>query len=250
MRALDGILLGVGVLLVGYYAVSTALMGPVSFSALLLAAGVVFIALALLDRRYGNLAGVVRFRKIAVPVVLAFLAVFAVLEGLVISGAARKDTRKADYIVILGAGLKGDQPSRTLVRRLEAALECEQGETFVVTGGQGWNETIPEGTAMAKWLEDHGVPAEQILIEDRSTNTHENLAFARELIEADAGKPVGELRVKIVTSDFHSFRAKMLAKRQGYSQVSSYGGKTPAALAPSFYIREGLALAKSWIFDR
>ena len=37
MRALDGILLGVGVLLVGYYAVSTALMGPVSFSALLLA---------------------------------------------------------------------------------------------------------------------------------------------------------------------------------------------------------------------
>ncbi len=250
MGVLDGILLGLGLLLIGYYTVSTLMMGPVSFSAFLLALGSLLTALAFLDHRYGNLAGVVRFKRAAVPAALALLACFGVLETVVISGAARKDTRKADYIVILGAGLRGDQPSLTLLRRMEAALECEQGETFVVTGGQGWNEQLPEGTAMARWLEEHGVLPERILIEDRSTNTHENLEFSKALIEADAGKPVGELRVKIVTSDFHSFRAQMLARRQGYGQVSGYGGATPAILAPSFYIREALALAKSFLFDR
>lgn len=250
MGMLDGILLGLGVLLIGYYAVSTLMMGPISFSAFLLALGILLTALAFLDHRFGSLAGVVRFRRVAVPTALALLVCFGALEAAVISGAARKDTQKADYIVILGAGLRGDQLSLTLLRRMEAALECEQGETFVVTGGQGWNEELPEGVAMARWLEEQGIPPERILVEDRSTNTHENLEFSKLLIEADAGRPVRELRVKIVTSDFHSFRAQMLARRQGYDQVSGYGGATPAILVPSFYIREALALAKSFLFDR
>ena len=250
VNVLSGILIGSGALLAGYCILATAVMGPVSFNAVLLGAGVLLISLGVLDRRFGQLAGVLRFKKIAVPAALLLLAVFAFLEGLVISGAARKDRQKADYIVVLGAGLREDQLSLTLLRRMEAALECEQGETFVVTGGQGWNEKIPEGVAMGRWLEEQGIPPERILVEDRSVNTHENLLFSRQLIEEDAGRDIGELRIKIVTSDFHSFRAQMLARRHGYQKVSGYGGKTPPLLVPAFYIREGLALAKSFLLDR
>lgn len=250
MKALDWILLGAGGLLTSYCILATVMTGPVRFNALLAAAGVLLIALAFLDRRFGALPGAVCFKRVAVPIAAVLLLIFAGLEAAVISGAARKDTKKADYIIVLGAGLRGDRIPATLERRLEAALECSQGETIVVTGGQGWNETIPEGAAMARWLMEHGVPSERILVEDRSTNTHENLEFSKELIESDAGKPISQLRIKIVTSDFHSFRAKMLARREGYGEVCSYGGKTPAMLAPGFYIREGLALAKSFLFDR
>ena len=249
MGALQGILLGTGIVLVTYCAVATLVMGPVSFNAFVLGLGILLMVLAWLEGRYGAMPGAIRVKKIAVPAALVLLAALAALEVLVISGAARKDRQKADYILVLGAGLKEDQLSLTLLRRMEAALECWKGETFVVTGGQGSNESIPEGTAMARWLEEQGVPPDMILVEDQSVNTHENLEFSSRLIEAHSGKPVGESRIKIVTSDFHCFRAEMLARRQGYSRVVSYGGKTPPLLAPAFYFREALALVKSFLFD-
>lgn len=249
MSILSGILLGAGTLLILYCVAATLFMGPVSFNAILFGLGVLLMALAFLNSRYGQLPAAIHFKKIAVPIVLILLVCFSALEALVISGAARKDTQKADYIIVLGAGLRGEELTLTLLRRLEAALACWQGETFVVTGGQGPHESIAEGVAMARWLEQQGVPKNQILVEDQSTNTHENLDFSKKLIESHSGKPVGESRIKIVTSDFHSFRARMLARRQGFAQVSAYGGQTPALLAPAFYIREGLALVKSFLFD-
>ena len=172
------------------------------------------------------------------------------LEGLVISGAVQKDRTKSDYIVVLGAGLRGDQLSLTLKQRLDAALVCEQGETIVVTGGQGWNETVPEALAMKRYLTEQGIPEERILMEDRSTNTNENLDNAKEMIEAHSGKNFSDLKVKIISSDYHCFRAKLIAKRHGYTRVTAYGAGTHPLLIPSFYIREGLALAKSFLLDR
>ena len=90
-------------------------------------------------------------------------------------------------------------------KKLERLVSIGTQAVHIGVCAQPKGEKCPYMAANAKWLEDHGVPAERILIEDRSTNTHENLAFARELIEADAGKPVWELRVKIVTSDFQNF---------------------------------------------
>lgn len=241
---------GTGLVLVLYWFISTLAVGPVGFTNVLLVAGIAGIVLGVLDYRYGQISGVLRVKKVLLPLLLAGVACFAVLETLIIVNAAQKDREPADYILILGAGLRGDQPSLTLVERLDTAIECDNGEIFVVSGGQGWNETIPEAEAMAKYLEEHGIPAERIIQEDRSTSTMENLRFSKPLIEADSGKPVSELHIKIISSDFHAFRAKMLAKRAGYTQVTASGAETPAMVAPSSYIREVFALVKSFFFDR
>lgn len=247
---LDSLLFIIGGLLILYYIVSTLALGPVSFSAVLLAIGIVLVALGALDRKFGHLAKIVKLRKVLVPIAVIALVCFVALEAVVITGAVQKDRTKADYIVVLGAGLRGDQLSLTLKQRLDAALTCEQGETIVATGGQGWNETIPEAVAMRKYLVEQGVASERILVESKSTDTNENLDNAKEMIQSHSGKSLSDLRVKIISSDYHCFRAKMIAKRHGYTQVTAYGAETNPLLIPSFYTREGLALVKSFLFDR
>ena len=52
---LDTLLFMIGGFLILYYIVSTLALGPVSFSAVLLALGSVLVALGVLDRRFGHL---------------------------------------------------------------------------------------------------------------------------------------------------------------------------------------------------
>lgn len=241
---------GAGLLLVLYWLVSTLSVGLVGFTNVLLAVGVLLAAVGTLDLKYGQLPAVRKAKKVLLPVLAAGLVCFAVLEALIIAGAARKDDSPADYILVLGAGLRGEEPSLTLIERLDLALESDSGGTFVVSGGQGPNEAIPEAEAMARYLEEHGVSPERIIREDRSTSTMENLRFSRELIEADSGRDIASIRVKIISSDFHAFRVKMLARRAGYAQAAASGSATPAMVAPSSYIREVFALIKSFLFDR
>lgn len=193
---LDTLLFMIGGFLILYYIVSTLALGPVSFSAVLLALGIVLVALGVLDRRFGHLGKFVKLKKIFIPLAIVALICFVALEAVVISGAVQKDRTKADYIVVLGAGLRGDQLSLTLKQRLDATLICEQGETIVVTGGQGWNETIPEAVAMRRYLIEQGIPSERILVESKSTDTNENLDNAKEMIEAHSGKNLANLKLE------------------------------------------------------
>ena len=247
---LDMVLFIIGGLLILYYMVSTLALGPVSFSAVLLAFGILLTVLGLLDRKFGHLSKIIKLKKMLIPIAIAALICFVMLEAVVITGAVQKDRTKADYIVVLGAGLRGDQLSLTLKQRLDAALSCDQGEMIVVTGGQGWNETIPEAVAMKKYLVEQGISEERILVESQSTDTNENLDNAKEIIETNSGMNLSDSKVKIISSDYHCFRAKMIAKRHGYTQVTAYGAGTHPLLIPSFYTREGLALVKSFLLDR
>jgi len=238
------VLFSVSALIVLYCLVVTLCLGKVNFNFVLLLFAMALSVIGFINLRYGDLPLVSVLRKIFIVASVVALVLFAVMEALVISGANEKNTEKPDYTIILGAALKKDKPSLTLRNRLDAFLICNQGETVIVTGGQGFDETVPEAVAMEKYLRDRGIT--DIIIEDKSTNTKENLINAAELI----GRDLSDVNVKIISSDYHCFRAKMLAKRLGYENVTTYGAKTHPLLVPSFYIREGLAVAKSFIFDR
>ena len=59
-------------------------------------------------------------------------------------------------------------------------------------------------------LEKAGVPSDRILLEDRASTTVENMKFCNNLLqERFPGKP---LRLAVVTSNFHVYRATQLAK--------------------------------------
>lgn len=174
------------------------------------------------------------------------LFIFVAVSGY--SHTAQGDERA---IIVLGAGLRGENVSDVLRRRLDAALTAwQQNPTayVVVTGGQGPHEMIPEALAMQRWLLEHGVPPDKIILEDKSTSTEENLAFALVLLEKQgiaADEPIA-----IATNAFHIFRSEQYAKKVGFTDVRSIpASMNKITLLPS-YFREVVAIVHFWIFKQ
>ena len=102
---------------------------------------------------------------------------------------------------------------------------------------------------MADYLADHGFSRENIILETQSHNTNQNLRWSAQHLE-EAGFDIKD-GVVIVSNGFHLTRAKMLAGRAGFENVSTLAA--PSSHVPSrlkMYIREPLALVKSFVFDR
>ena len=179
-----------------------------------------------------------------------WLISFFLFCGLIYFPSNQKELPDPDYLVILGAGLNGETPSLTLYKRLTAGLNYLQQHPdlpVVVTGGQGPGESIPEAQAMEKFLLANGISKERILTEDKATSTMENFVYTSELLQKKgAWQP---LKINLVTNDFHVFRSKMLAERNGFI-TGSISAPTPYYLLPSCLVREYFALVKSFIFDR
>ncbi|MEI3193353.1 MAG: YdcF family protein [Lachnospiraceae bacterium] len=95
---------------------------------------------------------------------------------------------RTDYLVVLGAQVRGTVPSRALKKRLDTAAEYlgKNLETkVVVSGGKGAGEEITEAEAMENYLLELGIEKDRIIMEDRSTTTSENLRYTGELIDRE-----------------------------------------------------------------
>lgn len=113
--------------------------------------------------RYGkNHPGFPRMGEYAVSaVVLLGIVCFAALCSLVVSGMKTSARKNLDYVVVLGAHVKGDVPSKALELRLKAALKYarENEDTILVlSGGQGFGEDITEAKCMENYLTAQGFP--------------------------------------------------------------------------------------------
>ncbi len=151
-----------------------------------------------------------------------------------------------DAVVVLGAAVHGSELSNTLRGRLDAALVYRQHNPdalIVVSGGRGRGEDVSEALAMSRYLLAAGVPEGQIVLEDGSTSTAENFAFSKELLDATLD---GAYRVSFVTSEFHVYRAGRIAAAAGLD-ASSFHSTTPVYFWAPMYLRECLAVVKSWV---
>ncbi len=167
-----------------------------------------------------------------------------ILEG------SRTSLESVDYLIILGARLYGDRPSPALLERLKVSedyLLVNKDVKVVVSGGQGSNEDISEAHAMEKYLLSKGIKKERIIIEDKSTNTFENLTLSLDEIRKIEKKD--KINVLIATNKYHIFRAKLLGKRLG---LQAYGlpAKIPPSIIVQSYVREYFAVIKSFFFDK
>ena len=101
--------------------------------------------------------------------------------------------RNFDYIIILGSGLiDGDKVPKLLGDRIDKAIAVYKGSSagtkIIPSGGQGNDETIPEAVAMKKYLLEKGIPEQDIIIEDSSTTTYENLTNSKAIIDSRKGE--------------------------------------------------------------
>jgi uncharacterized SAM-binding protein YcdF (DUF218 family) len=159
--------------------------------------------------------------------------------------AEQQPTEDADYLIVLGAGIRGDEPSLSLQYRLDTAINYikEHPQTkIIVSGGKGNANTLSEAEVMETYLISNGISKESIIQEDKSTNTHENISFSKELLPEEAANIV------LVSSDYHLARAKLIADRQGLT-VETLAADTPSSVVVKMYVREYVALVKSFFFD-
>ena len=153
----------------------------------------------------------------------------------------RTPTNPFENVVVLGGGLVGRSVGRLLGNRLEKGIECLLWESsasdrrIVVSGGQGSDEVISEAEAMRDYLLAHGVDDKYIVMEDQSRTTAENLKFSHELIVKLGCAGAGTV---VVTNDFHSLRAGILARRAGFVDAQVVSCRTLPYYFPAAFIRE------------
>ena len=149
-----------------------------------------------------------------------------------------------DYVIALGCGLlQGERVSRLLSGRLDKAIKIYRrsmaSARIIVSGGQGPDEKISEAEAMKRYLVEQGIPETDIIKEDQSVNTFENIRNSKAIIDSRKGR--GETAV--CTSNSHVLRALIYA-RQNELQADGIGSHTAWYYWPSAMIREFAGLMK------
>ncbi|HDR7383514.1 TPA: YdcF family protein [Bacillus toyonensis] len=181
---------------------------------------------------------------IAIITVCAVYAVF--LQYNIYKHGHMKATDDADYIIVLGSKVNGTKPSYSLQYRIDKAteyLKLHEKTIAIVSGGQGKGEDISEALAMKQGLMKQNIAEDRIIMEDKSTSTDENITFSKPLIPANMKKGM------IVTNDFHMFRAKKIAAKQGL-QLEGLPAKTPKPIIIPSNVREYLAITQYWFMNR
>ena len=169
---------------------------------------------------------------------LAFLFVALMLYSILYSRVNR--LAGADAVIVLGSGLIGDRVPPLLASRLDRAVQVQQrspGALLVVSGGKGSDELLSEAEAMSRYLTEAGVPADEIVLEDRATTTGENLRFSVALLDQRGFSG----SILAVTNNYHVFRTAVLSRKLGL-KLNVVGARTASYFVPSAFLREFVAL--------
>lgn len=270
----DGILLTLAVMCAAYFAVIVIYGGigtSFAFIWLFFAALLVFLA-------YGkwyysrHMFSIPRWVPVSIVTTCVMgVTVMAVLFTLVFLGAASGEEPGLDYVIVLGARVKEHTVSNSLKKRLDKAIDYVQKnpETYLVlSGGKGKDEPISEAQAMYKYLVYNGVRPEQLLLEDRSVSTVENIAYSKIVIEGHRerlrlereqrekkhGEAAGKetylmvddkpVEIGVLTSSFHVFRARMTARKWGFEHVYGISAQSDPVLFIHLCVRECASIIK------
>jgi uncharacterized SAM-binding protein YcdF (DUF218 family) len=165
------------------------------------------------------------------------------LQVKIIHYSQLKASKDADYLIVLGARVKGVEPSLVLAKRINAAakyLKENRGTVVIASGGKGPGEDISEAEAIKRELINQGINKSRILLENRSTDTYENIEFSKKLIPAQLDHGL------VVTNTFHMYRALSIAHYKGV-RVDGLAAPTPWSAVLKSYSREYLAITKFFL---
>ena len=184
-----------------------------------------------------------------IQLICIFLVIGGIAAGItfgsIVSAATPASSPVCQYIIVLGAGVNGTEPSLSLHERIQAAYDylTRNPETIaVLSGGQGPGESITEAACMYRELTQMGIPAHQLLLEEQSASTIENLTFSLDILEAETG--IRPAKLGIISSEYHLFRATHFAKDLGVDAIGIPARTSWLALRVNYYLREIVAVWK------
>ncbi|TSO27008.1 YdcF family protein [Lactobacillus sp. LL6] len=149
-----------------------------------------------------------------------------------------------DYLIVLGAGLiNGERVTPLLATRINRAIQFAQKQVnkghkmpkIIMSGGKGPDEKVSEAQAMTEYAIARGISPDDILLEDKSRNTYENMLFSKEVAKKDYGNY--KFKAKFFSNNYHIFRAALYAKMAGLN-ANGIGCYTRFYFLPNAIIRE------------
>lgn len=150
-----------------------------------------------------------------------------------------------DAIIILGCKIKEDGTLTNLLKaRTDTAIKISKMQKehtnkdiiFIPSGGKGIDEIMPEGLAIKNYLIKQGIKEKNILIEDKSKNTYQNISYSNKLIKEKIKKP----KLAFSTTNYHVFRAGIIGTKQKLD-IEGIGAKTKSYYWINAFIREFIA---------
>jgi len=134
----------------------------------------------------------------------------------------RSSDVNADAAVVLGAAVWGNQVSPVFRERINHAINLyHQGriKKLIFTGGQGNRNEPTEAAAARDYALQNGIPLNDVLIEQQSHTTYENMVYAKQLADQHGLK-----KLLIVSDPLHMKRAIAMARDVG---MEAYPSPTP-----------------------
>lgn len=150
-----------------------------------------------------------------------------------------------DFIIILGSKIKEDGNLTPLLKgRADKAIEFGNKQyeltkkkiIYIPSGGKGNDEKVAEAEAIKKYLLEKGIKEKQIIIEDKSKSTIENMKFSKNKID----KVKKDAKISFATTNYHVFRSGVIANEQGLD-CEGMGSKTKWYFYTNALIREFIA---------
>ena len=187
-----------------------------------------------------------KFLDISINAVLSYLYSI-ILASLYCNFMAAKHVPKydKDYVIILGCKIGKDGSLTPLLKgRVDKAIsfskkqkeETNKDIIFIPSGGQGHDEVISESLAIKKYLTENNIDEKNIILEDKSTSTKENILFSK--------KKINELmkdgKIAFSTTNYHVFRSGVIASNVGVD-CEGMGSKTKWYFYSNALIREFIA---------
>lgn len=153
------------------------------------------------------------------------------------------ETRKADAAIILGAALTMDGVSPVFRERINHGIwlyENEYVDKVIITGGYGEGSMASDAYVGKKYAISKGVPEIDILIEEDSKETKENLENAKRVLD------LNDLETALVVSDpLHMKRAMFLAEQAG---IKAYSSPTQTTAYRGRNVKAGFLLREVFVY--
>lgn len=162
-----------------------------------------------------------------------------------IMAAKHKPKFDKDYVIILGSKIRENGTLTPILQaRVDKAIEFakEQKEksnrriVFVPSGGKGKDEIIAEAEAMNNYLIEEGICPEDIIVENKSKNTLQNMKFSKQKID-EYNK---DGKIIFSTTNYHVFRSGVIANNEGID-CEGIGSSTKWYFYTNALIREFIA---------
>lgn len=166
------------------------------------------------------------FRLLKYILTILFLVTLYYVIAIYWTGYQKENLKSSDAAVVFGAAQYNGQPSPIFAARLDQAkklFDQKIVKKIIVTGGVGRKaDTVSEGRSGRNYLVDRGIDGQNIIFEEQSKTTQENLDELEKILTKEKIKSV------IFVSDrFHMFRISRMAEKEGISFQLSPTASSP-----------------------